>query len=329
MSDLKTFTCHTCGWTWQQGQNGNHDCTRHVVQQREMFREQLSDREKDLAAMQRRAEGAEFREQEWKRAAKTYRSNLDTAQHARGVENDLHSKDIADLQKRLATSEERRGRLVKAVENSEPSPEMQHQLEHLQAKLKFAQEDHDRMQAEFQHQGKGITQLIGIVGGRENESLKDATIRMVNELTAAENVLIQLGCKPMEQGWLIPSGEARRHEMQKQIEELKRENEILRQRNLTDPLIATTTKHLEAQIAELTRQRDRLSKTLDSLGFSGKLFAGGGEQEADAGQSSNLPGAGKTTLPDYTEAQLEACERENERLRTVIDGIQNLLSLAE
>lgn len=37
----------------------------------------------------------------------------------------------------------------------------------------------------------------------------------------------------------------------------------------------------------------------------------------------------RTTKPDYTEAQLEACERENDRLRRVIDGISNLLPLSE
>lgn len=94
----------------------------------------------------------------------------------------------------------------------------------------------------------------------------------------------------------------------------------------------------QQQIAELTQQRDRLSKTLDALGYSGKLLAGGGEQDGDmpSGQSTNQPVTGKDAHIPYDEAQLDSLERDNDRLRAVIDGIkssidgiQTLVTLSE
>ena len=101
---------------------------------------------------------------------------------------------------------------------------------------------------------------------------------------------------------------------------------------------------LQKQIAELTRQRDEIlklaSKRRDEIESLALLLRAYGhdvtgtnpvtkdEQEA----ATNLPGAGK---PD-SESQLEACERDNDRLRAVIDGIkssidgiQTLVTLSE
>ncbi len=32
---MPTFKCHTCGWKWEAGQSGNHDCIPRLVEQRD------------------------------------------------------------------------------------------------------------------------------------------------------------------------------------------------------------------------------------------------------------------------------------------------------
>ncbi len=32
---MPTFKCHTCGWRWEAGQSGNHDCIPRLVEQRD------------------------------------------------------------------------------------------------------------------------------------------------------------------------------------------------------------------------------------------------------------------------------------------------------
>jgi len=138
----------------------------------------------------------------------------------------------------------------------------------------------------------------------------------------------------------------------KDIADLQRENEILRQRNLTDPLIATTTKHLEAQIVELTRQRDAYKVEYESRAiWIEKMNAILGYDNSDGFHSSptpheiaqrmkddlthafNTPGAGKRPLENDTQAppraelesKLDSLERDNDRLRAVLDGIKSSL----
>jgi len=116
--------------------------------------------------------------------------------------------------------------------------------------------------------------------------------------------------------------------------------------------IADLQSHLsahQAQIAELTRQREEAQKDAvqwkQRFESANRLLRTFGHDitgtnpvtKDEQGAASNPPGAGKTPLDNYPQAPpraeiertLDACERENERLRLVIDSIQNILSLAD
>lgn len=112
---------------WDEVQRVNHD----LAKQRDTLGS-------DLASMQRRAEEAEKQAREWKSLSEARRRNIDTLNAERAADNDAHGKDIdqlqqqiAGLQKALATSEERRHRMVAAFEKLEPNPETQHQIAEL------------------------------------------------------------------------------------------------------------------------------------------------------------------------------------------------------
>lgn len=349
MSELKINECEACGYQWKEGESGYHKCLsqEQIDRVSNWAKIKVEQAEADLASMRRRAESAEacFAEQRDKCA------RLE-AEHSRIY--DEKNKDYAELQQEIDILKKQNQNLSRLNIDIEEALSAQDDLRRKAEAVALAKTKEMENWPFFSDEAVTAmkTQIAELTRQRDEEKKDAEAARLLLKMESQANaeaekeiermrILLSLPTCTCETGALgatqcpvhNPPG-AGQIDIEKQRLRQERDNwersaadfhrnaefyrGIVRRIGDTFGIAARTSDDGSVQDDVLALKVPELVHELHR-----RAFAYAGPMEPDQ------PGAGKAPPTDYTEALLASLERDNDRLRAVLDGIQTLVTLSE